>query len=296
MSIRGLSRREIESRFDAVTEFAGIGDAIDAPVQTYSSGMGARLGFACAVHTEPDIIIVDEMLAVGDPRFRAKCYRKVGELRERGTAFILVSHNELTILSVCDSVVYLAKGQVAATGPPEAVIRRYEEDLGLYEGGDGTGEFVVPEHPSGSGVSLRAMALQDGAGSPLKWLTTGEPASLAVRIRADRPRGDVRVTLRVTEQTEGMPVVLALNSLDDVGPLALPAGESVLRLTLPFCVLRPGAYAARVTVSDGGFLGILDQVDGFRFAVRPGRAGGSQLFQPRGWILGAASDGVPGAG
>jgi lipopolysaccharide transport system ATP-binding protein len=288
--------RTTQRRFDAVAEFAGIGDAIDAPVQTYSSGMGARLGFACAVHTEPDIVIVDEVLAVGDTRFRAKCYRKVGELRDRGTAFILVSHNELAILSVCDSVVYLAKGQVVATGPPDAIIRRYEEDQGLYEGGDGTGEFVIPEHSSGSGVSLRAMALQDGAGRPAQWLTSGEPAGLVVRLRADRPRPDVRVTLRVVEQTEGMPVVLVLNSQDDVGPLAVPAGESVLRLTFPYCVLRPGAYGARVTVSDGGFLGILDHVDGFRFTVRPGRTGGAQLFQPRGWALGAGADRAPVTG
>ena len=90
MSILGLSTAEIEKRFDEVVEFAEIADAIDAPVQTYSSGMAARLGFACAVHIEPDILLIDEVLAVGDVKFKMKCHRKLSELRKNGTAFILV--------------------------------------------------------------------------------------------------------------------------------------------------------------------------------------------------------------
>jgi ABC-type polysaccharide/polyol phosphate transport system ATPase subunit len=92
MSILGLSRQDIDDRFQDVLNFAEIGDAIDAPVRTYSSGMAARLGFACAIHTEPDILLVDEVLAVGDIKFRAKCYRQLAQLREKGTSFVLVSH------------------------------------------------------------------------------------------------------------------------------------------------------------------------------------------------------------
>ncbi|MEO0804175.1 MAG: ABC transporter ATP-binding protein, partial [Cyanobacteria bacterium J06642_2] len=93
MSILGLSTRQIQQRFQDVVAFAEIEDAIDAPVQTYSSGMTARLGFACAIHTEPDILLIDEVLAVGDARFRAKCYRRLYDLRQKGVAFILVNHN-----------------------------------------------------------------------------------------------------------------------------------------------------------------------------------------------------------
>ncbi len=111
MAILGLSKREIDRRFDAVVEFAEIEDAIDAPVQTYSSGMRSRLGFASAIHTEPDILLIDEVLAVGDSRFRGKCFRRLHELREQGTSFILVSHNLHSILSVCSSAVYLKTGE-----------------------------------------------------------------------------------------------------------------------------------------------------------------------------------------
>ncbi|MGL5878105.1 MAG: ABC transporter ATP-binding protein, partial [Xenococcaceae cyanobacterium] len=116
MSILGLSKQEIDERFEAVLDFAEIGVAIDAPVQTYSSGMAARLGFACAIYTEPDILLIDEVLAVGDIKFRAKCYRRLAKLREQGTSFILVSHNSHSILSICESAIYLLKGKVVTVG------------------------------------------------------------------------------------------------------------------------------------------------------------------------------------
>ncbi|MEC4816626.1 MAG: ABC transporter ATP-binding protein, partial [Scytonema sp. PMC 1069.18] len=93
MAILGLSNKEIDKRFDEVVEFAEIEDAIDAPVQSYSSGMAARLGFSCAIHTEPEILLIDEVLAVGDVKFRLKCSRKLSQLQNYGTSFILVSHN-----------------------------------------------------------------------------------------------------------------------------------------------------------------------------------------------------------
>jgi len=110
MSILGVSTREIKQRFDQVVEFAEIWEAIDAPVQSYSSGMAARLGFACAIYTEPDILLIDEVLAVGDARFKAKCYRRLYELRQKGTSFILVNHSSQAILNTCDTAIYLSPG------------------------------------------------------------------------------------------------------------------------------------------------------------------------------------------
>lgn len=129
MSILGLSTQEIEERFQQVVNFAEIWDAIDAPVQTYSSGMAARLGFACAIHTQPEILLIDEVLAVGDIKFKAKCYRKLDELRQQGTSFVLVNHNPQAILHACDSAIYLVKGNLIAYGRTEMIIEKYEEDL-----------------------------------------------------------------------------------------------------------------------------------------------------------------------
>ena len=144
MAILGLSKKEIDERFQDVVDFAEIGDAIDAPVQTYSSGMAARLGFACAVHTEPDILLIDEVLAVGDMKFRAKCYRRLAELRKKGTSFVVVSHSPTTALSICNAGIYLSKGRLIMTGDTEAIMNQYEEDLSLHGAEKAVGEVFLP--------------------------------------------------------------------------------------------------------------------------------------------------------
>ena len=130
MSIFGLSKQAIDQKFDSVLDFAEIWDAIDAPVRTYSSGMRARLGFSCAIHTDPEILLIDEVLAVGDFTFRTKCYRRLAELRQQGVAFILVSHSSAAILSNCDLAAYLSKGELVAFGESDVVTRKYENDVG----------------------------------------------------------------------------------------------------------------------------------------------------------------------
>jgi lipopolysaccharide transport system ATP-binding protein len=129
MAILGLSKKEIDQQFDEVIEFAEIGDAIDSPVQCYSSGMAARLGFACAINTNPDILIIDEVLAIGDIKFRSKCYRKLDELRKRQIAFVMVSHDLEAIYAVCKTAHYINNGTLNASGAIETVMQKYQEDI-----------------------------------------------------------------------------------------------------------------------------------------------------------------------
>jgi len=150
MTILGLTKKEIDRRFAEVVDFAEIGDALQAPVQTYSWGMTARLGFACAVHAAPDILVIDEVLAVGDSRFRVKCYRRLAAMRDAGAAFVLVSHNPLAILSVCDSATYLSAGRVLVQGAPRSVVARYEEEMA----GNGA---AIPD-----GAAAAARSVPDG--------------------------------------------------------------------------------------------------------------------------------------
>jgi lipopolysaccharide transport system ATP-binding protein len=128
LSLLGVAPWDIRSRFDSIVEFAELGEVIDAPIGTYSSGLLARLGFACAVHTNPDILIVDEALSVGDTRFRVKCRNRINELRKNGTAMLLVSHSAITIQMLSDECVYLKEGRVAAQGRPVEVVKIYEAD------------------------------------------------------------------------------------------------------------------------------------------------------------------------
>jgi len=121
----GLSPQEIRDRMDAIIAFAELGDFLETPVRYYSSGMQARLGFAVAVHTDPDLLLVDEVLAVGDQHFQAKCIAKIERIQADGTTIFLVSHDLDTIRRLCDRVLWLRDGHIAMDGAPESVIPEY---------------------------------------------------------------------------------------------------------------------------------------------------------------------------
>jgi ABC-type polysaccharide/polyol phosphate transport system ATPase subunit len=130
----GYSKREMLARQDSIIEFADIGDFIDAPVKQYSSGMYTRLAFAVATEVDPDILVVDEILAVGDLPFQAKCFEKLKRFRAAGKTILLVTHSMEQILKFCDRVVYLEKGQFLFDGEPEEAVRVYRDR-------------VIPEEP-----------------------------------------------------------------------------------------------------------------------------------------------------
>lgn len=124
-AIMGMSKREVDASFESIVDFADIGDFIDTPVKHYSSGMFVRLGFAVAVHAEPDVMLVDEVLAVGDTGFQTKCFRRMGELRDKGTTFVVVSHNMHTVAGFVDWVALLNKGKLERYDDPFEGIRAY---------------------------------------------------------------------------------------------------------------------------------------------------------------------------
>lgn len=128
-SILGMRRREVEAKFDEIVAFSGVERFLDQPVKNYSSGMYVRLGFAIAIHVEPEILVVDEVLAVGDAEFQAKCFAKFGELHREGRTVILVSHSMSQVAKMCDSAAWINKGHLEATGPAKKVIAAYERSL-----------------------------------------------------------------------------------------------------------------------------------------------------------------------
>jgi len=126
-AIMGLSRKEMDTRFQAIADFAEIGDFMEQPIKTYSSGMFVRLAFACAVNIAPDILIVDEALAVGDAYFQHKCMRKILEFRDNGGTMLIASHDMSTINELCDSAILLNKGTIIESGDPARVTDVYEQ-------------------------------------------------------------------------------------------------------------------------------------------------------------------------
>ncbi|MBE9182504.1 ABC transporter ATP-binding protein [Oculatella sp. LEGE 06141] len=284
MSVLGLSTREIDERFKDVVDFAEIWDALEAPVQTYSSGMAARLGFACAVYIEPDILLIDEVLAVGDVKFKMKCHRRLAQLREQGTAFILVSHNSHSVLNVCNTSIYLKKGQLIAGGATEAVVRQYEEDLCLSGSEAAKGELILPEKPrsQSAGLDIRSLYFKDEQGNRLETLICGEPANLHVECKAYQDISDANLGIIIKAFSGENDQVLYLTSASDGEYLNITPGTVTIQMQLPYCGLIPGVYSARVYVRSG--VKSFDIVESFRFTVKAGQAmSRCQFYQPRTW-------------
>ena len=145
-AVLGMQRREIARRFDEIVEFAGIEQFLDTPVKRYSSGMQVRLGFSVAAHMETDVLIVDEVLAVGDAEFQKRCLSAMGDISQRGRTVLFVSHNMAAVSALCDRAVVLENGSVALDGPVETVVQDYKDRVaGLATGANGDFAFGEDE-------------------------------------------------------------------------------------------------------------------------------------------------------
>lgn len=285
MSILGLSKKEIDERFQDVLDFAEIGDAIDAPVQSYSSGMAARLGFACATHTRPDILLIDEVLAVGDIRFRAKCYRQLAMLRENGTSFIMVSHDPNSILFVCNLAVYLSRGKVIATGDTDLVMNKYEEDVFLKETDQSTGALFLTEKSESetSGLDITFLCFKDDKGNIIESPISGEPINFTVGCKAHKKIENIGIDLSIKEQFGEGESVLRLRSFSEGESFSVMPGEHEIQLQMPYCCLKPSLYSMKLGIVKGS-LYVLDAVENFQFRVEQSKNMSQCLFyQPGLW-------------
>lgn len=128
-SILGMSKKEIDSKFDEIVDFSGVERFLDQPVKNYSSGMYVRLGFSIAINVDPDILVVDEVLSVGDEEFQRKSFQKFLEFKKRGKTVILVTHTMPVVEDICDSVTWINDGVMMQTGPAAQVVRNYQSSL-----------------------------------------------------------------------------------------------------------------------------------------------------------------------
>ncbi|BAY81005.1 ABC transporter-related protein [Calothrix parasitica NIES-267] len=290
MSILGLSRQEIEDCFQDVLDFAEVWDAIDAPVRTYSSGMRARLGFACAIYTKPDILLIDEVLAVGDFKFRTKCYRKLAEIRKSGVSFILVSHSTSAILSNCDSAAYLSKGKLVINSNTKEVVKRYEEDLSIGKSRKVEivqNELLIHGESASKDLKIKSLSFRDAEDKILKTLVTGQPAYLLVKCEAYEKLEDVSFTVMIRSISDRESCFLFIKSANDIGFIQISPGEFTVKLQLPYCGLLTGAYSMKMNVTaNGSFFNILDIVESYRFKVKGNEnITQSSFYQPRKWDI-----------
>jgi ABC-type polysaccharide/polyol phosphate transport system ATPase subunit len=182
-SILGMQRSEIKERFDEIVDFAGIGDYLDTPVKRYSSGMYARLGFSIAAHVDPQILLVDEVLAVGDYAFRQKCYARMDELRKKGTSLIFVSHDMEAVRRVCDRGLVMYRGENIFQGTaPEAVVAYSDavRNAARQSKGNLPKEEGLSERVMTFDAEIERVQLLDAQGDPVTVVNSGTPVTVAV--------------------------------------------------------------------------------------------------------------------
>ena len=196
-ALHGMGRDEIRARTEAIIAFSELGDFVEAPVRTYSSGMFVRLGFAIAAHLDADVMLIDEVLAVGDEAFQAKCMRRIAERIREGATLVLVSHDPGAIERICRRVVVLDAGRVAFDGPTADGLLHYHAMLGVARGA-GAAVRPLSDRP----VSVDEIELLDGAGRRRQVFRNGEALRVALALRA-RPEAAGEAPLLVLELRDG---------------------------------------------------------------------------------------------
>jgi lipopolysaccharide transport system ATP-binding protein len=243
--ILGMSRAEIRQNFDAIVEFAGIGRFIDTPVKRYSSGMFVRLAFAVAAHLEPEILIIDEVLAVGDVAFQAKCLGKMEDVARGGRTVLFVSHNMGAVKSLCTRAVTLDGGEVVCDSTPDVAITEY---LSRVTGGSSSHAVLEPREDVA--VQILEMSVQDEHGKPLESVELGHDSTLVARYAIRERRRDVSIALLLSR--EGVPLLYSYDT--DADPLLRghrAPGEYEVRIPLPTSMFKEGNYAIALKVGAG---------------------------------------------
>jgi ABC-type polysaccharide/polyol phosphate transport system ATPase subunit len=238
----GMRRSEIRQKLDSIIEFSGVGQYIDVPVKRYSSGMYVRLGFSIAAHLNPDILLLDEVLAVGDAAFQAKCLDRLAELRRTGRTVVFISHDLAAVYRLCDRAILMDHGRVVADGPPRQVIDQYQR----MTFGDDTAQIGAPESESAArctSVSFSAPDSPDG-------IRTGYPMVARLGYRANQiiPAAVFRISLYWPSGY----LCAQLTTDSSQGGFILRPGEGRIEFHCPVVPVVPGLYRVDISIESNG--------------------------------------------
>ena len=233
-SIMGIPRETMKKRFDAIVEFSGLANFIDQPVRFYSSGMYVRLGFAVAVQVDPGILLIDEVLAVGDSDFQRKCLDKMAEFRNAGKSMLIISHDMHTIRDVADRIAYLDHGKLRGLGDPDEMATHYEQDSLMTNCGNmrkewGTGEAKITD-----------VSMVDADGNPITGAPDNQVLRFAIKWHADERIE--RPTFGFSINNENGGVVFGSNT--EITGFDIPhiEGDGALMFTMDASMLHAGRY------------------------------------------------------
>ncbi len=265
-SIYGLKRAYIDEVMDEIIAFAELEHAIDLPVRTYSSGMYMRLGFAVAAHLDADILLLDEVFAVGDEAFQQKCFGKIFDFKRRGGTIVFVSHDAASVEKLCERAALLVNGRLDFDGPTHDAITRYHRLLSLERDPD---ERKAGLREWGSGEArIDEVELLAADGSERRQFLAGEPLTLRVRIRTDRPLPAPRLTYELRTDA-GLLLAAGVQDAGELGWDESP-GERTLRFDVDRLPLTDGRFQLRFGLTDQAGDHLYHWLDdAYRFLVYP---------------------------
>lgn len=262
-AILGMSKREVASKFEQIVEFSEIGGFIDTPVKRYSSGMYVRLAFSVAAHLEPEILLIDEVLAVGDANFQKKCLGRMNEVSKDGRTILFVSHNMTAISSICPTSIFMNDGRVEGIGGSNEIIQQY---LNSGETGNKGVYAVAPEDLTGNAV-LFNVALLDDEGKQTGSIELTKEFSIEVNYELREALSGLSVGLQIMGE-DGYTSIYSLSD-PELDPSRLEArapGRYRAVVKFPACALNTGAFYIRVGISSR--FSIYSVVEGLRFEVK----------------------------
>jgi lipopolysaccharide transport system ATP-binding protein len=284
-AILGLTRGEIARRFDDLIAFAGIGSFIDAPVKRYSAGMQARLAFAVAVHADPAILLVDEVLSVGDAAFQVQCMERIHRLRQTGVTLIFVSHHLGLVVDACESALFLDQGQIRFHGPAQEAVNCYQDML------RGAGRAAAGPTPSGLGTrsgnfeaEIVAVSLLDAGGVPRGEWDVGQSLTVRIEYVAHRPIEEPIFGVEIT-RNDGLDC-FATNTRWDGRSTGVLEGRGLVELRLPHLDLAAGTYTVGVGLLERTGVAFLDFHErAYAFQVRTARVHRGVVCLEHDWRL-----------
>ncbi|HVL69020.1 MAG TPA: ABC transporter ATP-binding protein [Vicinamibacterales bacterium] len=292
-SLLGMKRREIDEKFDRIVEFAGVEQFIDTPVKWYSSGMYVRLGFSVAAHLEPDILLVDEVLAVGDASFQLKCIERLNELRHSGTTMLFISHDLTSIEKLCDRVALMERGQLVCSGQPHEIVTAYQHIVATQHV---AAMADISTAPSQGAAHVEAITFHDEAGAEITSASTGAPLVARVHYRALQPVPDAVVEVFYYSR-DGRTLHCQQTTAVAGGELTLTTGAGAVEFTMPGLGLQPGMYSVGATIRQRSGVDVIDWYYGRTMLyVEPGKSVRGYFYTPHDWRLVAehAPGGDPG--
>jgi lipopolysaccharide transport system ATP-binding protein len=260
-AILGLGQREVRERLPQILEFSELGSFVDRPVKTYSSGMYMRLAFSVAVNVNPDILVIDEALAVGDGHFQKKCIDKIREFQEAGKTILFCSHALYYVSSICRRTLWLDHGKVMRYGPSLDVVHEYENFLRERDREHPATEQVAPERTP---VRIREVLVLDGDGLPRERFSRGEEIQVRLRIESSSPSQPVHVIVGVHRSSDDLQCFAVGTHADAIPPLSGKTEYEVTVRLMDVPLLR-GDYDILSFVGDEHAMTVFDRRD-----LRPG--------------------------